>query len=177
VSLLTVDQLSVRYGEDVAVDGISFSVGKGESVGVVGESGSGKSQTALAVLGLLPGNAKVGGSIRFNDIELLGIGEAALNELRATKIAMVFQDPMLALNPFVSVGAQLSRILVQHRIAGGEDARDRVIDMLERVGLPDASRQHAAYPHELSGGMRQRVMIASALPPDHPRPGCYRRPL
>jgi oligopeptide/dipeptide ABC transporter ATP-binding protein len=163
MSVLTVDQLSIRYGDIVAVDGISFAVGRGESVGLVGESGSGKSQTALAVLGLLPGNAKVAGSIRFDGIELLGMEETALNQLRATRIAMVFQDPAQALNPFVPIGLQLTRVLLQHRIASGDDSRQRVIHMLERVGLPDASRQYSAYAHELSGGMRQRVMIASAL--------------
>ena len=163
MSLLTVEQLSVRYGDVAAVDDLSFTVAKGESVGLAGESGSGKSQTALAVLGLLPRNASVTGSIRFAGDELVGKTEAELNDMRASKVAMVFQDPLQALNPFMSIGAQLSRILLQHRMVTGVAARDRVICMLERVGLPDAARQYAAYPHELSGGMRQRAMIASAL--------------
>ena len=163
MSLLEIDNLSVRYGGRPAVDGVTFSIGVAESVGLVGESGSGKSQTALAVLGLLPATAEITGSIRFRGEELLGAREAALDALRATKIAMVFQDPMQALNPYVSIGAQLGRILEHHGIAGGRAARDRVIEMLERVGLPDAARQARAYPHELSGGMRQRAMIASAL--------------
>jgi len=163
LSLLTVEQLTVGYGDVAAVDGLSFSVAEGESVGLVGESGSGKSQTALALLGLLPAKAAVTGSIRFAGEELVGKSEKDLNDLRASKIAMVFQDPMQALNPFMSIGAQLTCILVQHQIASGAAARDNVIGMLERVGLPDAPRQYAAYPHELSGGMRQRAMIASAL--------------
>jgi oligopeptide/dipeptide ABC transporter ATP-binding protein len=163
VSLLEIDNLAVRYGDKAVVDGVTASIAAGESVGLVGESGSGKSQTALAVLGLLPATAEVSGSIRFAGQELQGADEAALDELRATKIAMVFQDPMQALNPYLSIGAQLSHILVHHGIADGGAARERVIEMLERVGLPDAPRQFRAYPHELSGGMRQRAMIASAL--------------
>jgi oligopeptide/dipeptide ABC transporter ATP-binding protein len=163
MSLLDVDRLSIRYGGATAVDGITFSIGKGESVGLVGESGSGKSQTALAILGLLPANAVVGGDIRFDGDNLIGKSEREMDGIRASRIAMVFQDPMQALNPYVSVGAQLTRILIQHRLATVDEARDRVIDMLGRVGLPDASRQFSSYPHELSGGMRQRAMIASAL--------------
>ncbi len=163
MSLLRVDKLSVRYGDDTAVDSIGFSVERGESVGLVGESGSGKSQTALAIMGLLPGNAAVSGSIHFDDDELIGMNAQQLNKVRARRIAMVFQDPMQALNPFVTIGAQLSRILLEHELAGHADVRQRVIDMLERVELPDPARQYAAYPHELSGGMRQRAMIASAL--------------
>ena len=163
MTLLEIDNLGVRYGDDVAVASVTLSIGAGESVGLVGESGSGKSQTALAVLGLLPATADVNGSIRFAGEEILGAGEAALDAVRATKIAMVFQDPMQALNPYQSIGAQLSRVLVHHGIATGRAARDRVIEMLERVGLPDAPQQYRAYPHELSGGMRQRALIASAL--------------
>jgi oligopeptide/dipeptide ABC transporter ATP-binding protein len=163
MSLLSIDGLSVRYGESLAVADIGFSIEKGESVGLVGESGSGKSQTALAVLGLLPETAVVTGSIRFDGQELLGADKKTLNRLRATKIAMVFQDPAQALNPFVTIGAQLQRILLQHDIGAAAETRDRVIEMLARVGLPDASRQYGAFPHELSGGMRQRAMIASAL--------------
>jgi peptide/nickel transport system ATP-binding protein len=163
MSLLQVDGLTVRYGDEVAVSDLSFTVERGESVGLVGESGSGKSQTAMAILGLLPSSAEVAGSIRLADTELLGASQRRLNALRARKMAIVFQDPMQALNPFVRVGAQLSRILLQHKLADRQKARLQVLEMLERVGLPDIERQYAAYPHELSGGMRQRVMIASAL--------------
>ena len=163
MSLLKVEGLSIRYGSVVAVDDLGFAIAQGESVGLVGESGSGKSQTALAVLGLLPANAAVTGSIRLAGAEIIGESEAQLNRLRASKVAMVFQDPMQALNPFMTIGAQLGRILLEHRVAAGRDARDQVISMLDRVGLPEAPRQYAAFPHELSGGMRQRAMIASAL--------------
>ena len=163
MSLLEFDNLAVSYDEQAAVDGVTFAIGAGESVGLVGESGSGKSQTALAVLGLLPVTARVSGSIRFSGEEIVGATEGALDALRATRIAMVFQDPMQALNPYRSIGAQLSLILEHHELAAGGPARDRVIEMLERVGLPDPQRQYRAYPHELSGGMRQRAMIASAL--------------
>jgi len=163
MSLLAIDKLSIRYGETTAVADIGFSIEKGESVGLVGESGSGKSQTALAVLGLLPTTATVAGSIRFDGQELLGADNKTLDQLRATRIAIVFQDPMQALNPFVTIGAQLQRILLQHDIGEAEASREHVVEMLVRVGLPDASRQYGAFPHELSGGMRQRAMIASAL--------------
>ena len=163
MSLLAIDKLSIRYGDSLAVADIGFSIEKGESVGLVGESGSGKSQTALAILGLLPATASVSGSIRFDGQELLGADNKTLDQLRATRVAIVFQDPMQALNPFVTIGAQLQRILLRHDIGTASGARNRVVEMLARVGLPDASRQYAAFPHELSGGMRQRAMIASAL--------------
>jgi oligopeptide/dipeptide ABC transporter ATP-binding protein len=163
MSLLNVDGLTIRYGATAAVRDLSFALEAGESVGLVGESGSGKTQTALAMLGLLPGNAATAGSITFAGTELLGASEKTLNPVRAQKIAIIFQDPMQALNPFVQVGAQLRRILLRHGLADRAQARERVMAMLERVGLPDAARQYAAYPHQLSGGMRQRVMIASAL--------------
>jgi oligopeptide/dipeptide ABC transporter ATP-binding protein len=117
----------------------------------------------MAIMGLLPRTANTNGSIRLGDAELLGASEKKLNALRARKMAMVFQDPAQALNPFVRVGTQLRRILDQHDIARGSAARERVLAMLERVGLPDVERQYRAYPHEMSGGMRQRAMIASAL--------------
>jgi len=163
MTLLAVERLSIDYGGRPAVSELSFSVARGESVGLVGESGSGKTQTALAILGLLPGNASVGGSIQLCGVEVLGAKEAQLNSLRARRVAMVFQDPALALNPYVRVGRQLQRILIQHKLAAGRQAKARVIDMLGRVGLPDAERQYRAYPHELSGGMRQRAMLAAAL--------------
>jgi peptide/nickel transport system ATP-binding protein len=163
MTLLRVDDLSIRYGEASAVRRLSFSVAAGESVGLVGESGSGKTQTALALLGLLPANAVTTGRISFADVDLLNAGETTLNKLRAMRIAMIFQDPMQALNPYVRVGQQLRRILIQHDIASGSVADDRAMNMLRRVGLPDPERQYRAYPHQLSGGMRQRVMIASAL--------------
>ena len=163
MSLLEVRDLSIRYDEATVVDALSFAVDAGESVGLVGESGSGKSQTALAILGLLPRQARVGGSIRFDETELLSATEQTLNRLRAERIGIVFQDPLQALNPYLRIGRQLREILVRHELANGMEADARVIHMLGRVGLPDPHRQYHAYPHQLSGGMRQRVMLASAL--------------
>jgi peptide/nickel transport system ATP-binding protein len=163
VSLLLVEHLSIRYAGAHRVRDLSFSVAPGEAVGLVGESGSGKTQTALALLGLLPASAAVTGSVRLEGKELLGAGEGVLDALRARRIAMVFQDPMQALNPYLRVGPQLLHIVRRHRIGEPGDAVERVRDMLGRVGLPDPGRQYRAYPHELSGGMRQRAMIAAAL--------------
>ena len=163
MSLLEVNDLTVAYDGVAVVEGFSFGVDAGESVGLVGESGSGKSQTALAILGLLPRRAAASGSINFDGTELLGAGEDTLNRFRAQRIGIVFQDPMQALNPYLRIGRQLREILVRHGLASGAEADERVNQMLTRVGLPDARRQFRAYPHELSGGMRQRVMLASAL--------------
>jgi peptide/nickel transport system ATP-binding protein len=163
MSLLEVRDLTVRYADADAVAGVSFGVDAGESVGLVGESGSGKTQTALAIMGLLPEKAATGGSIAFDGTEIVGASERQLDRLRAERIGMVFQDPMQALNPYVPIGKQLRRILLRHGINDGRAADQRVMHMLDRVGLPDPARQFRAYPHQLSGGMRQRVMIASAL--------------
>jgi peptide/nickel transport system ATP-binding protein len=163
MSLLDIDSLTVRYGNETAVDGLSFAVNAGESVGLVGESGSGKTQTALAILGLLPRNATVTGSIKFDGEELQGAGDRQLDAIRAQRISIVFQDPMLALNPYLRIGEQIARILIEHQIAAGRAAEERAVEMLGAVGLPDPGRQSRAYPHQLSGGMRQRAMIASAL--------------
>jgi peptide/nickel transport system ATP-binding protein len=163
LSLLNVRELSVRYDETAVVDALSFSIENAESVGLVGESGSGKSQTALALLGLLPRQAIVSGSIDFDGTELVAASEKTFDELRARRIGIVFQDPMQALNPYLRIGRQLREILVRHKLVHGAEIDARVIEMLERVGLSDAPRQFHAYPHQLSGGMRQRVMLASAL--------------
>ena len=163
MTLLKVSDLTVRYGDSVVVDAVSFVVNRGESVGIVGESGSGKSQTALSLLGLLPRNAAVSGSIRLDGVELINMSDDQLDEYRAMRISIVFQDPMQALNPYLRIGDQLRQILLQHEIAAGKEADTKVLEMLKRVGLPDPERQFRAFSHELSGGMRQRVMIASAL--------------
>ncbi len=163
MSLLEVKELTVRYGDIAVVNNVSFKVRRGESVGIVGESGSGKSQTALSLLGLLPTNAKLSGSIRFDGKELVGASDKRLDRIRGMRIGIVFQDPMQALNPYMSIGKQLRQILLQHNLAKGAAADAKVVAMLGRVGLPDPERQFRAYPHELSGGMRQRVMLASAL--------------
>jgi peptide/nickel transport system ATP-binding protein len=163
MSLLEVQGLSVRYGDTAVVADLSFVVDSNESVGLVGESGSGKTQTALAILGLTPRQATVTGSIKLGGTEIVGASDRALNRLRAERVGIVFQDPMQALNPYVPVGMQLRRILIEHGIASGHEADQRVMHMLDRVGLPDPERQFRAFVHQLSGGMRQRVMIASAL--------------
>ncbi|MDH3746909.1 MAG: ABC transporter ATP-binding protein [Gammaproteobacteria bacterium] len=163
MSLLNICQLGIRYGDVVAVDDLSFAIDSGESVGLVGESGSGKTQTALAILGLLPATAEISGSIKFAGEEFVGADDRAFDKLRATRVSIVFQDPTQALNPYLRIGEQLRRILIAHNIAAGAEADARVIETLESVGLPDPKRQSGAYPHQLSGGMRQRAMIASAL--------------
>ena len=163
MSLLEVNDLHIRYGESEVVSGLSFGLESGESLGLVGESGSGKTQTALAILGLLPASASVAGSITIDGTEVVAASSRTLNRLRAERVGIVFQDPMQALNPYVPIGAQLRRILISHGLADGREADQRAMHMLDRVGLPDAGRQFRAYAHQLSGGMRQRVMIASAL--------------
>ncbi len=160
MSLLAVNDLSIRYADTTVVDSLSFQIEQGESVGLVGGSGSGKSQTALAIMGLVAENAVLSGEILLNGENL---AQQDMNSIRAQRIAMIFQDPMQALNPYIRVGRQLAEILLQHGLATRRTAKSRVLKSLQRVGLPDVERQFAAYPHQLSGGMRQRVMIASAL--------------
>ncbi len=165
MGLLDVQGLSIRYSdtEKPVVSDLSFSVEAGESLGIVGESGAGKTQTAMAVMGLLPANAITSGHVRYDGQEFLGARAEILNRYRARRIAMVFQDPMTALNPYLRIGDQLRRILIEHKLCTAGEARDRVLHMLRRVGLPDAERQYRVFPHQLSGGMRQRVMIGAAL--------------
>ncbi len=134
MSLLEVNGLTVRYGDNTAVDALSFAIGAGESVGLVGESGSGKSQTALAILGLLPESASIHGSITFEGKEILGAREAVLDEFRARGVAIVFQDPAQALNPFMRVGQQLRRVVMRHAVADAKAAKARILEMLKRVG-------------------------------------------
>ncbi len=161
--VLEICGLSISYDEIAAVRDVSFDIAAGESVALVGDSGSGKTQTALAVLGLLPANAAVRGRICHRGTELTGADEKTLDRVRAARIAMIFQDPTLALNPFLTVGNQLRRIVQAHARGRRAEADRRVTEMLARSGLPDPERQSRSYPHELSGGMRQRVMIAAAL--------------
>ena len=163
MSLLEIENLSIHYGAEAVVAGLSLTVEPGESVGLIGESGSGKTQTALAVLGLLPGSARLTGSIRIDGKEVIGASEAELNRLRAERVAIVFQDPLQALNPYRRIGNQLRQVLIAHDIAHAAAADEQVLEMLARVGLPDPERQARAFPHQLSGGMRQRALIASAL--------------
>ena len=165
--LLQVSDLRVRLntsrGRAEALRGISFDVNRGETAGLIGESGCGKSMTALALMGLLPEDATLSGSIRFDGRELIGLPDAAMNALRGRRIAMIFQEPMTALNPLHTVGAQVAEPLRQHLGMDRRQARDEALRLLERVRLPQAAQRLDAHPHQLSGGQRQRVMIAAAL--------------
>ncbi|MGH8495975.1 MAG: ABC transporter ATP-binding protein [Gammaproteobacteria bacterium] len=165
--LLEVRNLHVRFatpeGEVHAVDDLGFSLAPGETLGLVGESGSGKTQTAHALLGLLPDNGKATGNVRYAGEEILNLPEKRLNRIRGAGIAMVFQDPMSSLNPHLRVGPQLSEALTAHQAVDGRRAREAARSMLDAVHLANPDACLRAYPHELSGGMRQRVMIAMAL--------------
>ncbi len=163
MTLLSVTDLSVRFSDALAVDGLSLQIESGEALGLVGESGSGKTQTALALMGLSPSNAIVTGSVRIDGNEIIDVDESAIRPLRAVRVGMVFQDPADALNPCLRIGDQLARILISHGLADAAAARRSAIEALARVGLPDPERQSRAWPHQLSGGMRQRAMIAAAL--------------
>ncbi|WP_343657798.1 oligopeptide/dipeptide ABC transporter ATP-binding protein [Paraburkholderia caribensis] len=167
-SLLEVKDLSVRFSRRDsapvdAVQRVSFSLDKGKTLGIVGESGSGKSQTVMALLGLLAKNGKVSGEALYNGANLLTMNDAALNRIRGDRIGMIFQDPMTSLNPFLTIERQMTETLQLHRKLSRREAKQRAIETLERVRIPDAARRIGMYPHEFSGGMRQRVMIAMAL--------------
>jgi oligopeptide transport system ATP-binding protein len=166
-ALLEVANLNTRFdtpdGEVKAVNGVSFAIAEGETVGVVGESGSGKSQAFLTVMGLLAANGRATGSARFRGAELIGAAPRELNRIRGSRIAMIFQDAMTSLNPYLRISRQMTEVLVTHRGMNESGARKAAIAMLDRVRIPEARRRFDMYPHEFSGGMRQRVMIAMAL--------------
>lgn len=165
--LLQVNDLRVSLptarGMAQALRGVSFSLERGQTLGLIGESGCGKSLTALALMGLLPEQARVSGSIRFNGSELVGMAESQWCRLRGARIGMIFQEPMTALNPLHPIWKQIAEPLQLHQHMGAVQAKERALVLLERVQLPRARERLDAYPHQLSGGQRQRVMIAMAL--------------
>jgi len=165
--LLEVADLSIHFttsdGEVTAADRIAFQIDAGETVGLVGESGSGKSQTVLAVMGLLAKNGRVRGRARFGKHDLIGLSTTEMNAIRGVDIAMIFQDPMTALNPYLKISRQMTEVLIEHKGMDTLSARQKSIELLDLVGIPDARNRIDLYPHEFSGGMRQRVMIAIAL--------------
>jgi len=160
--LLDIENLSVRIGRTTAVDGVSFSVGEGETLGIVGESGCGKSTTALAIMRLLR-DAQVTGRASIDGIDLMGLDEAAMRRLRGARIGMIFQDPATALHPMIRVGEQVVEVLKAHLALPQAEARKRAAELFRQVGIAAPQERLAAYPHELSGGMCQRVGIAIAI--------------
>jgi oligopeptide/dipeptide ABC transporter ATP-binding protein len=167
VNLLAVDELSVTFetpdGPVHAVRDLNFRLDRKETLGIVGESGSGKSQAMAAILGLLPANGAATGSVRMEGEEVLNRGEAVLRKIRGRRISIIFQDPMTSLSPYMTIGHQLGRVLLEQRGLSGDTARAEVIRMLDAVRVPAAKDRLVSYPHELSGGMCQRVLIAAAL--------------
>jgi peptide/nickel transport system ATP-binding protein len=169
MALLEIRDLGVTFTQHgrrdvVAVDGVSLDVDAGQTVGLVGESGCGKSVTSLATLGLLPKRGvRVSGEVSFDGRNLLSLSDDEMRDIRGQDIAMVFQDPMTSLNPVIPVGLQVTEVLERHRAMVGEEARAEAEQLLRRVGIPDPDRRLKDYPHQLSGGMRQRALIAMAL--------------
>ncbi|MEW5879483.1 MAG: ABC transporter ATP-binding protein [Pseudomonadota bacterium] len=166
--LLQVEDLRAAFRTDrgpaLAVDGVSFALAPGEAVCIVGESGCGKSVTALSIMGLVPrANADLGGRVLFEGRDLLRLPDTALADLRGDRLAMIFQEPMTSLNPAFTIGSQLAEVLIRHRGASKADARAAAIEMLRHVRIPAPEKRIDEFPHRLSGGMRQRVMIAMAL--------------
>lgn len=160
---LTLSGLTVSFDGVTVLHGVDFSIGKGEALGLVGESGSGKSVTWLAALGLCSGKARVSGSARLDGLELIGAKPETLEKVRGGRVAMIFQDPTSALNPVLKVGTQIGEALALHRGLSGAAIKAEAKRLLDLVGIPDAERRLAGYPHEFSGGQNQRVMIAMAL--------------
>lgn len=167
MALLEVNDLHIRLqtqrGPADAVRGISFALERGETLGIVGESGCGKSITVQSLMGLLPSTANVGGSIRFDGQELVGLSDRAMGGIRGDRIGMIFQEPMTALNPVHTIARQVGEPLRLHRGLSAAQARKEALALLERVGIPDAASRLDAYPHQFSGGQRQRIGIAMAL--------------
>ena len=166
-SVLDVEDLAVTFrseaGDVAAVRGVSYQVRAGEVLGIVGESGSGKSVSSLAVMGLLPENARVTGSVRFRERDLIGLSDRELSDIRGRRISMIFQDPLSALTPVYTVGDQIAEAVLAHNDVTRQAAHARAVELLTLAGIPNAARRASAFPHEFSGGMRQRVMIAMAM--------------
>ena len=167
MSLLEVKKLSVDFdthdGVVRAVNELNFSVDAGQTLGIVGESGSGKSQSVFSIMGLLAKNGHARGSVKFDGNEILNLPEKELNHIRAEQIAMIFQDPMTSLNPYMKVKKQLMEVLIKHKGSSKAEAYDQSLKMLDAVKIPEAKKRMNMYPHEFSGGMRQRIMIAISL--------------
>jgi oligopeptide transport system ATP-binding protein len=165
--VLSVTDLSVQFALHestvTAVNGLTFELEPGETLAVVGESGSGKSQAFMSLMGLLAKNGTATGKAMLGDVDLLSLSKTALNEYRGRDIAMIFQDPMTSLNPALRIKQQLAEVLVRHKGQDQKAAERNALEMLERVGIPEPAKRAEAYPHQMSGGMRQRVMIAMAL--------------
>jgi oligopeptide/dipeptide ABC transporter ATP-binding protein len=164
VALLTVKNLETWVGPHKALEGISFSIEKGETLALVGESGSGKSLTALSIMGLLESNSRAQGEVLFREENLLTLPQSRLEQFRGRSLSMIFQEPMTSLNPVFSVGEQIREVYRVHCPAMGRmESKEKTLHMLELVQIPDPKKRYGSFPHELSGGMRQRVMIAMAL--------------
>lgn len=167
MALLEVRDLTVSFdtpdGVVHAVNGLNFDLEPGQTLGIVGESGSGKTQTALAMMGLLADNGRASGSVKFRGQELLGMSSAEWTRVRGSKISMIFQDPVSSLNPYLPIGDQLIEVLTHHRNLKRREARARATEMLHQVGISDPEERMYQFPHQLSGGMSQRVMIAMGL--------------
>jgi peptide/nickel transport system ATP-binding protein len=167
--LLAVENLRVTFAGDdgretLAVDGVEFALERGRTLGLVGESGCGKSVTSLAIMGLLPkANARVSGAVRLDGVDLLGLPDRRLRDIRGDRLAMIFQEPMTSLNPSYTIGDQIEEAILRHRAVSRREARAHAVEMLRRVRIPSPESRADDYPHRLSGGMRQRAMIAMAL--------------
>ncbi len=165
--ILQVKNLKIEFQTDrakiLAVDGVDLALGKGKTLGLVGESGCGKSVTALAVMGLLPAHASVTGNIFYKEQDLLKLKKSAMNKIRGNQMSMIFQEPMTSLNPVFTIEYQLAEVLCLHRGQNRKETRRKIVELLGIVGIPNPERRMKDYPHRLSGGMRQRVMIAMAM--------------